>query len=73
MDVSKLVEAVFKTVAKDASPEKAMRGFLKGTEDAAEKLDPGNQYSKELRRAINLLDRGVLPGKVAQALRESRQ
>ena len=69
MNVLNLLETVSRIAAKSPSPRLAMKGLLEGTSRAAEEQDPGNEYSKALEKAIELLDKGLPPEEVLRQLR----
>ncbi len=48
----------------------ALKGFIKGTERPAEQSEPGNPYSRSLRRAIALLDQGVPMDRLVEELKK---
>ena len=71
-EVLRLVESASKMVAGKTQANLRMKAFLQASADQAEQDEPGNEYSRLLNVAVNLLEKGVQPQNVAQQMKQLR-
>ena len=69
-EVLKLVETTSKMVAGKTQAGLRMKAFLQASADQAERDEPGNEYSRLLNEAVQLLEKGVPPQNVARQMKE---